>query len=355
MAPIKLFVPGRLCLFGEHSDWAGMYRTINPNIEKGLAIVTGIEQGIYATAEISDRFIMCGQGDSLSNEHFECEMDSKELLITAQKGGYYSYVAGVASYMKDHYVVGGIKVTITKRDIPIKSGLSSSAAICVLVARAFNRLYDLNLSTEDEMRVAFRGEQRTPSRCGRLDQACAFGGRPVLMEFDGDQINTKELQVGGTFHWVVANLMSSKNTIKILGDLNRSFPFASKDADRKLHEALGIDNRRIVLRAAKLIEMGDAKELGALMNEAERNFDEKVMPACDELKAPVLHSLLNDPAIAEWSFGARGVGSHGDGMIQILAKSKRDSEQLKIYLKEKKNMPSVSVTIRPSSKIILAE
>ncbi len=32
---IDLFVPGRLCLFGEHSDWAGMYRTINSDLEKG--------------------------------------------------------------------------------------------------------------------------------------------------------------------------------------------------------------------------------------------------------------------------------------------------------------------------------
>ena len=43
---IHLFVPGRLCLFGEHSDWAGMYRTVNSEIEKGQAIVTGVEQSI---------------------------------------------------------------------------------------------------------------------------------------------------------------------------------------------------------------------------------------------------------------------------------------------------------------------
>lgn len=24
--PLQIFVPGRLCLFGEHSDWAGSYR-----------------------------------------------------------------------------------------------------------------------------------------------------------------------------------------------------------------------------------------------------------------------------------------------------------------------------------------
>ena len=45
---IELFVPGRLCLVGEHSDWAGKYRSQNNNIEKGYAIVTGINEGIYA-------------------------------------------------------------------------------------------------------------------------------------------------------------------------------------------------------------------------------------------------------------------------------------------------------------------
>ena len=28
MQKIELFVPGRLCLFGEHSDWAGKYRSV---------------------------------------------------------------------------------------------------------------------------------------------------------------------------------------------------------------------------------------------------------------------------------------------------------------------------------------
>ena len=40
---VDLFVPGRLCLFGEHTDWAGMYRSVNSALEKGEAIVTGIE------------------------------------------------------------------------------------------------------------------------------------------------------------------------------------------------------------------------------------------------------------------------------------------------------------------------
>ena len=36
---MKLFVPGRICLFGEHSDWAGGYRRLNADIEKGYTLI----------------------------------------------------------------------------------------------------------------------------------------------------------------------------------------------------------------------------------------------------------------------------------------------------------------------------
>lgn len=82
---IELFVPGRLCLFGEHSDWAGMYRTINSELEKGQAIVSGIEQGIYATCEISDQFIVESDLEFYSGEKLECVMDSERLMEVASK------------------------------------------------------------------------------------------------------------------------------------------------------------------------------------------------------------------------------------------------------------------------------
>lgn len=58
MQKIDLFVPGRLCLFGEHSDWAGKYRSMNSALVAGEAIVTGTEQGIFATIEKSENFEM---------------------------------------------------------------------------------------------------------------------------------------------------------------------------------------------------------------------------------------------------------------------------------------------------------
>ena len=53
---MNIFVPGRLCLFGEHSDWAGLYNRTNSEVEPGMAIVTGIGQGIYGYVERSDTF-----------------------------------------------------------------------------------------------------------------------------------------------------------------------------------------------------------------------------------------------------------------------------------------------------------
>ncbi len=348
---IHLFVPGRLCLFGEHSDWAGMYRTINAELLRGAAIVSGTEQGIYATAERADRFIMTTSLETLGDEYWECEMDSAKLLAVAQQGGFFSYVAGVASYINDNYTVGGVKITILEQDLPLKSGLSSSAAICVLVARAFNQLYRLKMNIKGEMQAAFRGEQRTPSRCGRLDQACAYGVKPVLMDFDGVEIDSRELRVGTTFHWVIANLMASKDTIRILADLNKAYPFAQSEADRNVHEALGRDNQRIVARAIELLESGQPEELGRLMTEAQQIFDEKVAPASEELAAPVLHSVLNDPAVAPYIYGGKGVGSQGDGTVQFLARGEREAEALQDYLFRQRGMPSFTLTLKPGQTV----
>lgn len=348
---IDLFVPGRLCLFGEHSDWAGMYRTTNSALKKGQAIVTGIEQGIYATCETSDEFIVESSLGLYKGEGLRSVMDSEKLLSVASEGGFFSYVAGVASYINDNYSVGGVTITVTGMDLPIKSGLSSSAAICVLVARAFNRLYNLKMNVQGEMQAAFRGEQRTPSRCGRLDQACAYGVKPVLMGFDGVEITSRPLRVGTTFHWVIANLMASKDTIKILADLNKCYPFAETATDRNVQEALGPDNLSINEKVIAALSDGNPEEVGRLMDLFQENFDKKVAPACSELEAPVLHSVLNDPEIRKYVYGGKGVGSQGDGTVQFLAKSDEAAEALCDYLENVKKMPSFRLTLKPGQQI----
>lgn len=263
----------------------------------------------------------------MNGESFSCDMDVAKLREAAKEGGFFSYVAGVASYMCEWYHVGGLHLEISKMDLPIKSGLSSSAAICVMVAKAFNRLYELHLNTLGIMNMAYWGEQRTPSRCGRLDQACAFGVNPVAMTFDGNELDVDRITVKKPLYYVFADLMSSKNTVKILADLNRAYPFPHDDKERTLHEALGVDNQIITGRAISYISKGEVEKLGELMSEAQALFDKKIMPMCpEELEAPVLHSVLNDAKVKELTFGGKGVGSQGDGTVQFLAKDDKSQK-----------------------------
>ena len=345
---LKLFVPGRLCLFGEHTDWAGHYRTMNADILPGASIVTGIEQGIFAEVEKSTIFEMHSDAPEISDvwHDFSCRMNESELKRVAKSGSFFCYCAGVASYMLEWYKVGGVRIRITGMSLPIKSGLSSSAAICVLVARAFNLLYGLNLNTLGEMNIAYLGELRTSSRCGRLDQACAFGVKPIMMTFDGDEIEVKSLNVKKELHWVFADLCAEKNTIRILSDLNKSYPFASTDEEKNLHKALGEWNHEIVEKAIELMASGDVEALGKLMTDAEDMFDKYIAPMSPALWAPKLHEVLHDPQIQPLVYGGKGVGSHGDGSVQFLARSSADQQQLMDYLNAQ-GMKAYSLTLHP--------
>lgn len=347
----ELFIPGRLCILGEHSDWAGANRVVNGAIPQGMAIVSGIEQGIHAWIEKSGEFEVISDlpGEQLE---FHEKMSVQELRKTAAEGGYFSYMAGTASYIKEHYHVGGMKIVIDEMTLPMKKGLSSSAAICVLVAKAFNILYGLNMSTLGIMQAAYRGEQRTPSRCGRLDQACAYGVKPVVMTFDGSDVEVERLTVRGNFYWVFANLNASKDTVKILGDLGKCYPFAQNELERGVQEALGIRNQEIIRRAVGYFESGDAEGMGKLLTEAQKLFDEQVAPACpSQLAAPVLHGILRDPTIRALTWGAKGVGSQGDGTVQFLAKDEAAQDELIRYLTAEKEMEAYRFTIRQQRKV----
>jgi UTP-glucose-1-phosphate uridylyltransferase len=196
------------------------------------------------------------------------------------------------------------------------------------------------------MNIAYVGELRTSSRCGRLDQACAFGVKPNLMTFDGDEIEVKALNVKKTLYWVFADLCAEKNTIKILSDLNKAYPFASTDEEKNLHKALGEWNHDIVDKAIKYMATGDAEALGRLMTDAEAMFDKYIAPMSSALWAPKLHQVLQDPTIQPWIWGGKGVGSHGDGSVQFLARSAEDQQRLQDYLNSQ-GMKAYPLTLNP--------
>jgi galactokinase len=73
----------------------------------------------------------------------------------------------------------------------------------VLVARAFNRVCALRLAVRGEMELAYEGWIATPSRCGRMDQGCAFGDCAVSMEFDGERLETEEIRTPSDLRFAI--------------------------------------------------------------------------------------------------------------------------------------------------------
>ncbi|MGB7539279.1 MAG: sugar phosphate nucleotidyltransferase [Anaerolineales bacterium] len=351
---MKLFVPGRICLFGEHSDWAGGYRRINAEIEKGYTLICGTDQGIYAEVEPHPTSLVLSSTTRDGKRHgpYEIPMQPRALLEEAEKGGFWSYIAGVAYQVLTNHHVRGLVLHNNKTDLPIQKGLSSSAAISVLTARAFNRVYDLKLTVRGEMELAYMGEITTPSRCGRMDQGCAFGNHPVLMTFDGDRLDTDALTVAGELYFVIVDLQSKKDTMEILNRLNRSYPIAENAVERGVHELLGPVNKRIVHQAAEALREGDAKRLGALMTEAQALFDKYAIPACpEELTAPVLHRTLAHKPFEQHIWGGKGVGSQGDGTAQFIARSEKDQQAVIEILARDLHLAGLALTMRPTRRI----
>ena len=351
---MKIFVPGRICLFGEHSDWAGGYRRINADIEKGYTLICGTNQGIHAEVEPhpSALVVTSTTPDGCTIGPREIPFEPRALLEEAQGGGFFSYAAGVAYQVLTNYHVRGLVIRNTRTDLPIKKGLSSSAAISVLTARAFNRVYDLRLTTRGEMELAYQGEITTPSRCGRMDQGCAYGDRAVLMEFDGERLGTEEVRPARELHFVIVDLRAGKNTLEILKRLNRSYPFADGPAERAVQELFGPISKRIVGEARAALEAGDAERIGALMTEAQAFFDRYATPLCpEELTAPALHRVLAYEPLRPHIWGGKGVGSQGDGSAQFVARSAADQRAAAEILERDLGLPALTLTLGTGPKV----
>jgi UTP-glucose-1-phosphate uridylyltransferase/mevalonate kinase len=341
-------------LFGEHSDWAGGYRRINAEIEKGYALIAGTNQGIYAEVEPHPSALVLSSVTPDGTRHgpYEIPMEAQALVAEAQRGGFWSYIAGVAYQMLTNYHVRGLVLDNYRTDLPVKKGLSSSAAISVLAARAFNRVYDLKLTTRGEMEIAYQGEITTPSRCGRMDQGCAFGNRPVLMTFDGERLETTELNASHDLYFVIVDLHAQKNTMEILARLNRCFPFADSEVEEGVQKLLGPINKRVIHQAIDALQAGEADQLGALMVEAQAFFDRYATPACpEELTAPVLHRVLNYEPLKPHIWGGKGVGSQGDGTAQLIARSRDDQQAVIQIIERDLKMSCLELTLSVGPKV----
>ena len=351
---MKIFVPGRICLFGEHSDWAGGHRRTNAGLERGYTIIAGTSQGLYAEVKPhpTKLILSTSLSDGRHEGPFELAMEREALRDEAEKGGFFSYAAGVAYQILTNYRVRGLEINNYRTDLPVKKGLSSSAAACVLVARAFNRIYDLKMTVRGEMECAYLGEITTPSRCGRMDQGCAYGNRPIMMTFDGDRIDVQPLSLSNDLFFVIVDLGASKDTKEILNRLNHCYPFAEGELQKNVQKYLGRINAQITREASDALRKGDAPRIGSLMNRAQAEFDKHLQPACpSQLTAPVLHKVLSYEPIQPYILGGKGVGSQGDGSAQFIVKDEASQQEVMEILERDLQMSCLKLAIQSGRKV----
>lgn len=160
--------PGRADFLNTHQDY------------KGLPVVPiAIELRCYAVGYRSKdgklRVVSANLFDEGVDYMDEIYLDELELR---GNGWFGDYVRGIVKVFMDIGVeIDGLHIALLSY-VPIGSGLSSSAALEVSIAKLIDGLYDLKLSRKDIAEIAYTAEHDIMGiPCGRLDQyGSSYGG-----------------------------------------------------------------------------------------------------------------------------------------------------------------------------------
>lgn len=168
--PIIVRSPGRVNIIGEHTDY-----------NNGFVLPAAIDKAIYvAVSARSDEQIKLYSGE------FDKSFETSLSKLKPTKEGWPNYILGVADQLiKRGYGIRGFNLAIDG-DVPIGSGLSSSAAVECATAFALNEIFKLNISKKD---LAFIGQKAEHTfagvMCGIMDQfASVFGKKDHVIKLD---------------------------------------------------------------------------------------------------------------------------------------------------------------------------
>lgn len=146
-----------------------------------MTVVCATNEGLFArcsTFQANKILFECVDPTTDAVVSTEVALDVAELTASASSGTFFSYVMGTCAAVLSTLspsttttiLSSGLRINNYRTTLPMKKGLSSSAAVCVLVVEAFNAVFELNLKLAAVMELAYKGEMLTPSRCGRMDQ-----------------------------------------------------------------------------------------------------------------------------------------------------------------------------------------
>lgn len=317
--PPRLFrAPGRVNLIGEHTDY-----------NDGFVMPAAIE--LYCQVAIAGREDrrLAIRSENLQ-ETAEVDLDQRR---PQRRKRWSDYVQGVAVMLEQNRRrLRGANLLIHS-EVPIGSGLSSSAAIEVASGLALLENSGVKLERLELARLCQRAENEfVGARCGIMDQfASCFGqaGHALLLDCRSLEYRGLLLPAGvelvicdsGVRHEVAAGEYNTRRAeceagVKVLAR-HRPEVRALRDAslenlERNRSELGEVVYRRCrhvvtenarVLRAGEALERGELREFGHVMAESHRSMRDDFEISCAEL------DLLVDLASKQkGAYGARMTG-----------------------------------------------
>jgi galactokinase len=290
--------PGRVNLIGEHTDYNDGF--IMPTAIGFSTTVTVTPRADRTVSVFSDKF----------SERVEFDLDDRNLLPANH---WSDYVRGVAVTLeRTGHRLKGATLSISS-DVPIGSGLSSSAAIEVATALALLENSGLSLDRLELATICQRAENEfVGMRCGIMDQfisCCGQEGKALLL--DCRSLEYKLLPLPEEARLVICNTMV-KHALAT-GEYNRrraecetgvnhfargrpSVRALRDVTELELEAAVGdlpeliysrcrhvITENVRVLEAAAALEQVDLERFGQLMNESHRSLRDDYEVSCAEL------------------------------------------------------------------------
>jgi galactokinase len=325
------FAPGRINLIGEHTDYSA-----------GFVLPASLALGTWSVAAARD--------DGTIRVRSEGQQETAEFALdiapSAARKHWSDYVAGVTwSLRQAGCQLRGADLLI-ESDVPMGSGLSSSAALEVSVAYALLAVSNASLTPLEIARACQRAENEfVGARCGIMDQFAATHGQPAsALLLDCADYSWRSAPLPATHRWVVGNTMV-KHTLahgeynvrraeseELEERMRKRFPQRSRLADlsdaevheltqglsatliRRLRHIVG-ENRR-VHEAYDALHSADVPRLGQLLFESHASLRADYEVSCRELDV-LVEIARGVPGVA----GARMIGGGFGGCTLTLVEA----------------------------------
>lgn len=329
--------PGRINIIGEHTDYNQGFvlpAAIDRNCKMGLSISTD-KPGHFFVSEQTRKLIQKiymgpRKVENKGQQPGESEKHRRRKKADERFQSYCQAVIIVLS--KEHELPQGILATFDS-DIPMGAGLSTSAAICSLLAFALNERLQLRLTGRELARVAQQAEHLNGLHCGIMDQmAVLFGKKGEAMLLDCRSLATEAVPANLKGHsWVLIHsgvsheLVDSEYNLRrdacerVVAELHRHIPtlLSLRDLEPEdlaeyqaylnpedFQKALYVTEENLrVLSAAEALKQGKLIELGRLMFRAHEGMREKYQISCPEIDL-----LVEIAATSHGVLGARMTG-----------------------------------------------